>query len=98
MNLAKLVMSVQIERKLLERHNVTKAEVFEAFQNRTIGRYFADTRPEHQTVPASRWFISSTSTGRQLKIIFIAYVEDGMLVIKSAYDPSEADKRIWLTK
>jgi hypothetical protein len=89
-------MSVQTERKLLEKHNVTKAEVFEAFRNRTIGRYLTDTRSEHQTVPASMWFISRTSTGRHLKIVFIAYVEDDLLVIKSAYDPSEAETRIWL--
>ena len=65
-----LEISASVERKLLEKHDVTVSEVFEAFANRQM-KFRKENRPEHLTVPTTRWFISETDAGRILKIAFV---------------------------
>lgn len=72
---------------------VSEAEVLECFWNRT-GKTLMDDREEHRTKPATRWFIAETAAGRRLKIVFIR-TPGGDHVLKSAYDPDEAEELIY---
>ena len=65
-----LIISVEIEKKLLKKHNVQEHEVHECFANRT-GKFLIDTRDEHKTDPATHWFIAETDYGRKLRIYFV---------------------------
>jgi hypothetical protein len=50
-------------------------------------------REEHVTDPPTRWFVAETDVGRLLKVMFMQTNEG--IVIKSAYEPSEAVIRIY---
>jgi hypothetical protein len=66
------------------------------------GTYLLDTREEHATEPPTVWFISQTSQGRKLKVVFIArkvgIPGGGRAVnveIKTAYGPNEKEIEIY---
>ncbi len=86
-----LIVSVEIEKKLLRKHNVTKQEVIECFANRD-GDYLIDEREEHKTDPATHWFIAETDYGRKLRIYFVPHTNaDGEidLFLKTALQPKQ---------
>lgn len=65
-----LIVSVEIEKKLLNKHNVQKQEVIECFANRD-GEFLIDDREEHKTNPPTYWFIAQTDYGRRLRVYFV---------------------------
>lgn len=81
-----IVISPEILDKLSAKHNVSRREVEQCFENR-IGTYLEDTREDHQTDPPTLWFVAPTNQGRVLKVIFV--LADGNIHLKSAYEPSE---------
>ncbi|KTC89155.1 hypothetical protein [Fluoribacter dumoffii] len=88
-----LKISKRIAEKLLEKHKVTTAEVFECFLNRTKG-LLEDTRVDHKTNPPTLWFIAETDHCRLLKIVFIE-LPHGTYEIKTAYAPNENEVKIY---
>ena len=87
-----LKVSAAVERKLEERHQVTRRDVEQCFSNRA-GRLLEDKRARHKTNPPTLWFIACTNRGRRLKIV---YIQTGMLVdLKSAFEPNEEEERIY---
>lgn len=81
-----LVISPEILQKLQTKHNVTRREVEQCFENK-IGIYLEDTREEHRSDPPTLWFVAPTNYGRILKVIFIFL--DGNIYIKSAFEASD---------
>ena len=79
-----LIISSPILEKLKNKHNVTRREVEQCFENR-IGNFLEDDREEHKTNPATLWFIAPTNCDRLLKVVFVCL--DGNIHLKSAFDP-----------
>ncbi len=71
---------------------VTEDEIVQCFANRTH-KDLLDTREKNRTNPITRWFIAETNFGRKLKIAFMPTAKE--VVIKSAYDPSADELRIY---
>lgn len=88
-----LKISPSVLEKLAHKHQVTKGEIVECFANKE-GSFLLDPRAEHMTNPPTRWFIAPTDFGRILKIAFIK-LENGDIVIKSAYQPNHEEIRIY---
>ena len=82
-----IVVSSAILLKLTEKHQVSRREIEQCFDN-VCGAYLEDSREDHRTDPATLWFVAPTNQDRFLKIIFI--YADGNVHIKSAYEPSRA--------
>lgn len=82
-----LIISAAILAKLRERHNVTRREIEQCFENK-VGGYLLDEREDHKTDPPTLWFVAPTNCDRLLKIIFV--FADGNIHIKSAYDPAQS--------
>lgn len=76
-----------VKEKLAER-GISLGEVEEAVYN-SMPPYLIETRKEHKTRPATRWFISQTANERLLKVAFILYEEQRLAVIKTAYEPED---------
>lgn len=88
-----LVISKKVREKLAGKQPpVTQDEIEQCFTNRT-GKFLRDLREEHDSDPPTRWFISETNFGRQLKIAFIA--TEGSITIRTAYDPNQDETRIY---
>ena len=45
---------------------------------------------------ATKWFIAETDSGRELKIVFM--MEEGVVFLKSAYEPNSAERGIYGNK
>lgn len=91
-----MLISPRVLQKLEEKHNVSRDEVWQCFLNRT-GGFLIDHRLEHQTAPATKWFISETDKGRKLKIVFVdAMTANGKEVaIKTAYEANADEIAIY---
>ena len=87
-----LIISPKILSKLRDKHNVSRREVEQCFENR-VGNFVGDDREEHKTDPATLWFIAPTNHERLLKVIFIC--RDGNVHIKSSYAPGNADIELY---
>ena len=85
-------ISAAMVAKLETKHGITPKEVAECFANRA-GRYFSDTREEHQTDPPSYWFVAATDKGRILKVVFVRYPT--FYAIKTAYEPTDGSDRVY---
>ncbi len=81
-----IIISNEILLKLKDKHNVSRREVEQCFENR-IGVYLEDDREEHRTDPPTLWFVAPTNQNRLLKIIFV--FSNGNIYIKSAYDAKQ---------
>lgn len=81
-----LITSPDLLHKLQNKHDVTRREIEQCFENR-IGNYLEDDREEHRTNPPTLWFVAQTNCDRILKVIFVLL--DGNIYIKSAYEPSQ---------
>lgn len=90
----KLNISPRVLAKLRDKHNVSRKDVWECFENRQ-GRDLFDTRAEHQTDPKTRWFLACTNHNRLLKVVFIPDVAGKAVDIKSAYEPNDEEIRIY---
>lgn len=90
-----LRISDAILEKLKTKHNVTRREVEQCFENK-CGLFLMDDREEHRTDPPTLWFLAPTNAGRLLKIIFI--FRDGQVHLRSAYDASADVQRVYDSK
>src|SRR5438067_110597 len=88
-----LLVSSTVLEKLRGKHGVTIAEVEQCFDNR-LGQFLQDKRERHRTSPPTQWFIAPTDKGRLLKVVFIR--TDGSNVLKSAFEPTEVEKTIYV--
>lgn len=88
----RLNISEKIESKLESKHDVSKDEVRQCFENRS-GNLLEDSREEHQTNPPTQWFISYTNNQRLLKVVFV--LKDGVIHLKTAYEPNQDEQRIY---
>lgn len=87
-----LLISEAIGSKLATKHNVTKREIEQCFDNRT-GGLLLDTRPGRATDPPTRWFIAETNRHRSLKIVFVQVGND--IHLKTAYEPNAVEMDIY---
>jgi hypothetical protein len=82
----KFTIAPGIEKKLAEKHRVTRAEIGQCFLNRQLP-VLLDELEDHQTDPPTTFFIAYTNTGRRLKVV---YIQKGPhVVIKTCYEPTE---------
>lgn len=85
-------ISKAVSEKLRTKHNVSHAEVFEAFLNQ-YGPSFRDTREKHDTDPPSYWFMSMTDRNRPLKVVYVE--RDDAISIKTAFEPTDTSPAIY---
>lgn len=90
-----LRISKTVLEKLETKHNVTRREVEQCFENK-CGLLLMDDREEHHSDPPTVWFVAPTNTGRLLKIICI--FRDGKVDLRSAYDASSEIQRLYESK
>ncbi len=85
-------ISSRVRSKLLaKRPCVTEEEIEECFASRE-GVFLEDVRAENATTPPTQWFVAETDMGRMLKV---AFIYDGDIVIKTAYDANPEEIRIY---
>lgn len=82
-----LIISPAILEKLGNKHQVSRREIEQCFENR-IGLFVEDPREEHRTDPPTLWFTAQTNCNRLLKVVFVHL--DGNIHIKTAFEPSPA--------
>lgn len=87
-----IIISEKILDKLENKHNVSKREIEQCFEN-LCGVYLEDTREDHKTDPVTLWFVSETNQTRVLKVAFM--IKDGSIHIKSAYQPNQQEIRLY---
>lgn len=87
-----LLVSPAVLVKLREKHGVSRREVEQCYENK-CGTYLEDTREDHQTDPATLWFIAPTNANRQLKVVFI-FIE-GKVRLKTAYEPNTNEINVY---
>ena len=87
-----LIICQNILEKLKNKHQVSRREVEQCFENR-CGVYIEDTREDHQTDPPTLWFVAETNRSRLLKVVFL--VLDGNVHIKSAYEANSIEVAIY---
>ncbi len=89
-----LIISQKVRIKLANKSPaVDQSEIEQCFATRDSS-FLEDSRENNITVPPTLWFISDTFMGRLLKIVFIQ-TSDGSIVIKTAYEPDQNEKRIY---
>lgn len=89
-----LIISLVIQEKLTNKHQVTRKEVEQCFANRT-GGIFLDDREDHKTDPATLWFVAPTNQGRLLKVIFVFNPKSRKFFLKSAYDANQKTQDLY---
>jgi hypothetical protein len=92
MSIKNLVISPAIEGKLILKHQITRQDVEQCFLNRNRS-YLIDNRINHQTEPATEWFIADTDRAILRKVVFI--FNEGLIYIKSAFPPNSTEIRIY---
>lgn len=93
--MASIIISETVSSKLEQKHNVTREEVSQCFDNR-CGMLLIDEREKHRRNPPTLWFVAETRVGRLLKIVF--QVRDGNMHLITAYEPNETEIRIYEAK
>lgn len=89
----KLIISTAVREKIANKSPpVSESEIVQCFANR-VAKDLIDIRAQHRTNPLTRWFIAETDFGRELKVAYMPTAQG--IVIKSAYDPSATEKRIY---
>jgi uncharacterized DUF497 family protein len=87
-----LNISATVLVKLGEKHNVSRLEVEQCFQNR-LGKLLQDNREAHKTNPPTNWFIAQTNKGRSLKIVYI--LNGAQITLRSAFEPNQIEMEIY---
>lgn len=88
-------VSPKVVDKLRLKHRVEVHEVEECWLNRE-GPSLEDLRPQHKTVPTTRWFIAETDRGRRLLVAYIPPVPpQSRATLKTAYEPNAMEERIY---
>jgi uncharacterized protein HemY len=88
-------MSEAVREKLQKKHSVSDKELHQCFENR-CGNFLQDDREDHQTDPATLWFVAQTHAQRTLKIVFM--FKDGNVRIKTAYEANQVEIDIYEQK
>lgn len=78
--------------KLQNKHQVTRREVEQCFDNK-CGLFLVDDREDHRSDPPTLWFVAPTNQGRLLKVIFI--YRDGNIDLRSAYDADTTVQQLY---
>jgi len=87
-------ISEKVRAKLASKpHPVSQKDIEECFSTRDRN-FLEDNRERNITHPPTKWFISDTFMGRLLKVVFIQH-SDGLIVIKTAYEPNPIEKSIY---
>lgn len=87
-----LLISEGVSTKLRDKHDVSRREVEQCFEN-IEGPLLIDDREDHKSDPPTLWFISRTNLNRLLKIV---YIQRGKTVcLRTAYEPNEAEILIY---
>jgi len=89
-----IVVSENIQEKILREHNVTVTEVEEAMFLHG-SKYIIDDREKHKTHPPTVWFISESFEGRLLKIVIIPDIKREFAKLRTAYEPDEQEIQIY---
>lgn len=85
-------ISKKVREKLKEKHDVCDSEIYECFLNKNRSDLI-DNREDNRTNPPTKWFLSETDKGRQLKV---CYIQDGNdIFIKSVFPPNETEISIY---
>jgi uncharacterized DUF497 family protein len=87
-----LIISAAVLEKLRTKHNVSRREVEQCFENK-CGLYLEDTREAHQTDPPTLWFVAPTNEDRRLKVVFMFV--DGNVHIKSVFNADDDSVAIY---
>tara|TARA_R100001143_G_scaffold59533_1_gene58196 strand:+ start:571 stop:882 length:312 start_codon:yes stop_codon:yes gene_type:complete len=93
-------ISPKISAKLTAKHSVSEAEVWECFAN-VEGGFLVDDREDHQTDPATYWFVAETNHGRKLKVCFVPEAEGKRIKfvnLKTAFAASDKDVVVYRKK
>lgn len=90
-----IVVSEKTLQKVLDKHNVTRSEIEQCFDNRS-GTLETDTRERHRSDPPTQWFISTTHRNRLLKICFIRRGSE--LHVRTAYEPNDEEISLYESK
>jgi hypothetical protein len=90
-----LVATDAVTAKISREHGVSIVEVEEALFNHGGGPVLVDDREVNRTRPATVWFIAETFDGRLLKVVVIPLRAEGVLVLRTAYEPDEAEIAIY---
>lgn len=90
-----LSISSKVLEKLRTKHNVTRREVEQCFENMERVLLF-DDREDHKSDPPTLWFISRTNKNRLLKV---AYIQKGQSVhLRTCYEPNDDEISIYHSK
>ncbi|OGQ35556.1 MAG: hypothetical protein A3F16_00075 [Deltaproteobacteria bacterium RIFCSPHIGHO2_12_FULL_43_9] len=89
-----LIATGAVKEKIKFIHSVDFIEAEEAFFN-FKGPMLIDDREKHKSKPHTVWFISETFEGRLLKLVIIPYIEEGLAVLRTAYEPSKEEKELY---
>lgn len=81
--------------KLIKKHGVSREEVVQCFLNRE-GPILTDDSEDHVQDPPTLFFISSTDTGRVLKVCF--FMDGGDEIIRTTFPPSQPAIRTYEQK
>jgi hypothetical protein len=87
-----LVISPDIEAKLLNKHQLRRGDVERAFLNRD-GNCLMDTRAQHLTDPITQWFIAENDSGLRIKVAFVPI--NSKLYLRTAYPANDEEIRIY---
>jgi len=90
-------ISDSVLHKMRVKHGgITKEDVVECFANRDSSRLMlVDQREDNQTDPQTLWFISETNNGRRLKVVFIQFIQEKKIQIKTCYEANATEIRIY---
>ncbi|WP_353433194.1 ADP-ribosyl-(dinitrogen reductase) hydrolase [Polynucleobacter sp. MWH-UH23A] len=89
-----LVISPAIQRKLEQKHGISRSDVEQCFFNRTRS-YLEDKGLEHITEPPTEWFIAENDRGALIKIVFV--FDKNLIYLKTAFPPNSTEIRIYNT-
>jgi hypothetical protein len=90
----KIVIHPKIIAKLAAR-GISGNDVGECFGNAKAGDII-DLREGNKTTPDTRWFISQTNNGRELKIVYMLFEKRDEAIIKSTYAPNRDEKHLYI--
>lgn len=87
-----LEISTTILQKLNEKHDVTRREVEQCFENMD-GPLLIDDREDHRSDPPTLWFLARTNRNRLLKVVYIQRGEK--IHLRTCYTPNETEVSIY---
>jgi uncharacterized DUF497 family protein len=90
----RIIVYPSILEKLKTKHGVSIDEVEQTFLTRT-GSLAREMRPKNQGTEDRFWFISTTDSGRELKVVFFIDADENVPVIITAYEPDSNEVNLY---